>query len=100
MSYTSLDIQINDFGFRGRINSCLQEEARVNPELKDTAAAEQIRTGVFNSQQISWDVCVATEAAYEYALNADVENPGTDPTVITDADILSAVQANWPPDPE
>jgi hypothetical protein len=31
--------------------------------------------------------------AYEYALNTGVENPGNDPAVITDAQILAAVQA-------
>ena len=31
--------------------------------------------------------------AYEYALNTDVERPGNDPAVITDGQILAAVQA-------
>jgi hypothetical protein len=47
-----------------------------------------------------WPVCVAGDvaAAYESALAAGNPNPGGDPAVVTDGMILSAVQADWPPD--
>lgn len=57
------------------------------------------------SNDLRWPVSSQTdiEAAYEYALNADNPDPGGDPTVITDQQILSAVQHILnppPPEPE
>ena len=47
----------------------------------------------------SYVIAVATEAAYESALAAGVERPGYDPSVVSDADIGTAVQVHWPQDP-
>jgi hypothetical protein len=49
-------------------------------------------------EEIRWAVASASdvEAAYSYALDANIPNPGGDESVITDGMILSSVQANWP----
>jgi len=100
MSYNSLNAQSNDEALMARVNSCLHQEARVNPAFQNTVVADQIRRGIFaGTLEIMWDVCIDTEEAYEYALNVPVENPGADETVITDAAILSSVQLHWPDDP-
>lgn len=100
MSYKSLNIQVNDIDLQARVEACMQQEARVNPSLKDTTIADSVRLGTYGQiKGMMWDVSINTEAEYAYALNVPVENPGADETVITDAMILSSVQANWPPDP-
>lgn len=70
--------------------ACAAQEGAENPEY-------------IMSTQLRWPVSSQTdiEAAYEYALNADNPDPGGDPTVITDQQILSACQAILkPPLPE
>jgi hypothetical protein len=97
VSYTSLSQQMMDAALANRCNAAAQKEAWNNPELGASDFGRAVR-----QQQVSpnsvfmWPLCCATEAAYEYAQNAGNENPGGDPAVITDADILSSVQANWP----
>jgi hypothetical protein len=98
MSYTTLSQQVQDPELVARVNACVQQEARNNPTLSDTEVADQIRQGIYLGG-FYWAVSIATEAAYEYAVNTGNEHPGGDETVITDGDILSAVQVNWPPDP-
>ena len=47
------------------------------------------------ADQNQWQIAAAPgfAEAYQYALDTGVENPGNDPAVITDAQILAAVQA-------
>ena len=47
------------------------------------------------ADQHQWQIAGAPgfAAAYASAIAGDVENPGRDPSVITDADLLAAVQA-------
>jgi hypothetical protein len=102
VSYSSLNQQNDDPSLQGRVTAATEKEAWNNPTLKDTEFGTAVRLGsVYIPGVMMWPVCVATEAAYEYALNTDPPNPdpGGDPTVITDADILAAVQFVWPPDP-
>lgn len=101
MSYRSLDVAIHDYALAARIDACAQQEARENPDVADTPYAEQIRAGSAGaSSAIAWSVVIATEAEYAYALEAGHPAPiGEDEAVITDAMILSAVQANWPMPP-
>jgi hypothetical protein len=98
MSYSSLNTQVNDMNLNGRVTAAVQKEAYNNPELSETDYAKALKQTYANVWvTFSWPVSIATEDQYEYALNAGTENPGLDPTVITDEEILSAVQANWPP---
>lgn len=100
MSYTSLSAQIRDGALCDRVNAAAHQEAFENPAVADTAYAELMRTTTMGGEtQLIWPVSVATEAEYESALAAGNSNPGGDPAVISDQAILSATQANWPPDP-
>lgn len=98
MSYNSLAAQVTDIALMNRVDAAAHQEAIENPEAaaSDFGAAVRANT-VSPAVVLGWPVSVATETEYEYALNAENPNPGGDDTVITDAMILSAVQANWPP---
>jgi hypothetical protein len=99
MTLASISVAANDEQLRRRVDSCAQREARSNPGLSNTAFGRALVQGTTNVQPLMWGVAVATEAPYYAALQAGRGAPGHDNDIITDADILSAVQANWPPDP-
>jgi hypothetical protein len=84
MSYSSINTCANDPSFLGRLTACCADEGAVDPH----GEMGRLRWVVASADDI--------ESSYEYALNADNPDPGGDPTVITDAMILSAVQANPP----
>lgn len=101
MTLASINLAANDPQLRARVESCVQQEARENPAVADSVYAKNlIMYGTANSQTLVWAVAVATEAAYYAALQNGRGAPGHDTDIITDGDILAAVQANWPPDPE
>lgn len=81
MSYTTIHQCANDEAFIARLQAAAAQEGHDNPEYA-------------SSVLLRWPVSSQTdiEAAYEFAVNSDNPNPGGDPTVITDAQILSAVQ--------
>jgi hypothetical protein len=84
MSYSSINLCVNDGAFMGRLIACCADEGEENPY--------QV------AESLKWDVATADdiEAAYASALAAENPNPGGDEAVITDQQILSAVQANLP----
>lgn len=88
MSYNTIHDAANDRALQGRVTAAAAAEGAPQPEA-------------FTFQFLIWPVAAAAdiEAAYASALAAGNENPGGDESVITDGMILSAVQANWPPDP-
>lgn len=97
MSYTSLYTQVTDQPLMNRLTSAVEKEAFNNADLTDTEYGRAIKNGQASPlQQFAWPLAVATEAAYEYAINAGNPSPGGDPSVITDEDILASVQTNWP----
>lgn len=100
MTLASINAAANDEQLRRRVESCAQNEARNNQQLKDTNFAKGIIQGYGNLQPLMWAVAAAMEGAYYAALQAGRGAPGHDTDIITDNDILSAVQANWPPDSE
>lgn len=85
MSYTTIWRSIGDQALSGRITASIGQE--IDPADGISAYAW------FPSVQ--WVVVTAAdvEAAYAFALNSGNPNPGGDPGVITDAMILSHVQA-------
>jgi hypothetical protein len=92
VSYSSLAKQVTDGSLADR-----EKEAWNNPELSGTDYGLAVQHNqAAPIQQFGWPTCIATEAAYEFALNSGNPNPGGDPAVITDADILAAVQHVWP----
>lgn len=86
MSYGTVNQAFNDTELRGRVLAACAAEGRNPP---DPAFVSVI-----------WPVVTApdVEAAYASALEAENPSPGGDPSVITDGMILSAVQANLPPE--
>ena len=46
--------------------------------------------------RLAWAASPQWAERYEYALNTDNPEPGTDPAVISDGDIVAWVQAQWP----
>ncbi len=92
MSYTTINQCANDEAFLARLRAAAAQEGHSNPEY---AASALLR----------WPVSSASDVAeaYEFAVNSGNENPGGDPTVITDAQILAKVQpileAYEPPPP-
>jgi len=90
MSYTSIHQCANDKAFLDRLTAAAAQEGAVNPEY---VMGDKLRWPVSSAQDV--------EDAYEYAVNSGNENPGGDPTVITDEMILSKVQPILnPPPPE
>ena len=99
MSYNSLTAQSRDPDFNDRVIAATVQEANENPAAADTQYGALVRSNYAEGVRMVWPVCLATEAEYASALAAHVPFPGKDESVITDGHILSAVQANWPPDP-
>jgi hypothetical protein len=88
MSYTTIHQCASDPAFTDRLTAAAAQEGQENPEYT-------------MSVKLRWPVSAATDIAeaYEYALNSGNENPGGDPTVITDAMILAKVQSILNPAP-
>lgn len=82
MSYSAQAMLSNDSDFIARISACAAVEAP-----KDHQPVQWAHDHV-------WWIAAAPgfADAYEYALNTGNTRPGNDPAVITDAQILSAVQ--------
>jgi hypothetical protein len=100
MSYTTITQATTDQPLVNRVTAAIQKEAYDNAALADTAFAADARSNAqWAASRMIWPVAIDTEAAYESALLNDNPNPGGDPSVITDAAILTSVQANWPPEP-
>jgi hypothetical protein len=89
MSYATINQCANDEAFTDRVT------AAVAQELSAHGMAPYPQTYL---DPFAWEVASAgdVEAAYASALAADHPNPGGDEAVITDAMILSHVQAAWP----
>jgi hypothetical protein len=81
--YSSIALLQSDTYFLRRCAGCVASEA--------VAVGDPWQWTVDNS----WELAASPGfgEAYQYALDTGVQNPGNDETVITDAQILSAVQA-------
>jgi hypothetical protein len=96
MSFSSLARAAADTALQSRTAACVQQEAREGSGVGTPFAAAVIDASADIFAAFSWPVALNTEAAYESAVIGGNPNPGGDPTVVTDAMILSAVQASWP----
>jgi hypothetical protein len=83
MSYSSQAQLANDYAFQERIAACAAVEVPKTHQPRQWATDH------------AWWIAASPgfADAYEYALNTEVPNPGGDPAVITDSQILAAVQA-------
>lgn len=100
MSYESIAKAFVDPDLIARVRAAVAKEAFANEELGATITGKLILASGPDMvlPKFLWPVCIATEAAYAYALDVDNPNPGQDPGVISDGDIGSAIQVNWPAD--
>ncbi len=100
MSYTTITQAAQDPALHDRVLGAVHKEALNNPTYGDTTFGQDVLDGGADIwTRFAYPVAVDTEAAYESAVIAENPNPGGDPAVITDAAILSSVQAHWPQDP-
>lgn len=99
MSATTVSQSFGDIDLRNRMSATIAKQVWANAQFGDSAAGQDVKArGPFVIlDYLMWPTCIANEAAYESAVIAENPRPGYDPAVITDADLTSAVQANWPP---
>jgi hypothetical protein len=101
MSYSSITEASRDQSLLDRIAAAVFKEAQSNPAFGDTVYGRNVLAGSAQlTPPFAYPVAIDTEDAYESAVAAGNPDAGGDPAVITDAAILSSVQARWPPDPE
>lgn len=98
MSYAAQSVLANDEDFIDRCGACAAVEIHALVPGTPTHPLGWAR-------EKSWYLAAAPgfADAYEYALNTGNERPGADGAVITDGQILAAVQAllaDYPPEPE
>jgi hypothetical protein len=100
MSYATITQAAHDAVLAARIDAAVYKEALSNPTFGETVYGRQVLTGTLYpiSGPLRYPVAIDTEAAYESAVIAENPDPGGDPSVVSDAAILSSVQAHWPPD--
>lgn len=81
MAYYDIALLSADNDFIQRIQACAATEGEPDPRQ-------------FSSDHI-WEIAATPEFGekYSYALQTGVPNPGRDPAVISDIEILSSVQA-------
>ena len=100
MSYTTITQAARDVELADRTAAAVHKEAQDNAALAATDYGRAVIAGYAPMTAFAYPLAIDTEAAYESAVLADNPSPGGDPAVITDAAILSSVQAHWPPDAE
>jgi hypothetical protein len=98
MSLNTVARAANDPDLQKRVQASIYSEAIGNPDLHATQYAAQVRGGFAPMAGFYWAVADAVEVEYETGINNHRGSPGYDPDVVNDAQITSAVVANWPPD--
>lgn len=83
MSYSSIAAMAQDPFLRERVTACASTQPETKGDPVSWAASHMWQFG----GQPGW------EQAWDAALAGEVENPGKDPGVITDAMILASTQA-------
>lgn len=101
MSLATIHQAANDDALLERITAGVWQETIGNPEFGDSMFGGQVRSGSAPIEAVfAYPTAVDYEDEYASAVAAGNENPGGDPSVITDANILASVQVHWPRDPE
>lgn len=83
MTYAAIAQAAHDEHLRWRIAACIAQEA-----------PESALHPIAHADAIIWQCCASPGwgQAYAYALDTNVTDPGNDPAVISDGQILAAVQ--------
>jgi hypothetical protein len=90
VSYNAIAAAAQDHDLRQRVAACFAQET-TGPEQPEALASVHMWRIVANGPIAD---------AYSYAVAANVPNPGKDEAVVTDAQILAAVEAIVAPAPE
>lgn len=88
MSYNHIADAAQDSDLRRRVAACFAQQTTGTEQPEALASVHMWR--------IAADSDIA--AAYAYAVDTDVPSPGKDEAVVTDANILAAVEAIVAPD--
>jgi hypothetical protein len=85
MGYYDVFLLTQDTDFQGRVTACYAGE---------TLSTDGGNPGAWTAEHI-WKMASQPDFgdAYAYAIATDKPKPGADPSVITDAQLLSAVQS-------
>lgn len=98
MTYTTIKQATEDQALLDRIQAAANKEAWVGGNA-DSEFARRLRTYAETEYKVFiWPTAIDYEGPYEFAINSSNPNPGGDPAVITDGNILASIQAHWPPD--
>lgn len=96
MSLESLAVQVQDRYFLARVEACAMQQAYNVPQFADTDLGQALVVGNATASAVfAWSCAFNSEADYESALASSAERPDLN---VSDAEILSAVQAEWPPE--
>lgn len=97
MAYTDVALLAADYDFQQRVSACVAIET-----LDDTGAVNPPAWAAEHAWQMAAQPGFGDAYASALAADPPVERPGQDPGVISDSQILGAVQAlaNPPADPD
>jgi hypothetical protein len=100
MSYTTIHQSTQDQDLQRRVLAAIAKEAYGNDTLGASQTGLTVKTSAPEHVlfRFMWPISIDNETAYEFALGNNVDHPGADPGVITDANIQAGVQAHWPSD--
>jgi len=87
----------NDAELRARIDVVIWQEAFARYGTNDYAD-QIIHSGFVNFTPFYWRVSIDYDEAYETGVRSGRGAPGHDVDIITDANIMAAVNAVWPED--
>jgi len=105
MSLSTLHQSTQDQELIDRVVAAAFQEAWANEELGSTPYGQTLKNGgssITVTDVFLWPIAIDNRDAYAYAVESDPPNPhpGSDPGVISDAAISTAIQTYWPMPPE
>ena len=80
-----------DTGMQQRVAAAVAQQHNLGLPCPSPEEAE----GAAYRLRLAWAASPAWAERYEYALNTDIPDPGSDPAVITDGDVIAWVQQQW-----
>lgn len=97
MSTNSIARAAKDQDLRDRITAAANHLVQNDPMFGQTEFGYKLLNGFTSVDGLVWQVAVAVEAEYEYAIMQGRGAPGHDIDIITEDQLNAAVKAHWPP---
>lgn len=98
MSYTTINICVNDTDLQDRVRAAASKEAWAGAaEFSWSEYGVRLRT--YPGEAIGtfmYVIAIDNEDGYAYALETGVVSPGKDRGVISDEQLQAGIQAHWP----